>query len=160
MTSTPASRSARATTFAPRSWPSSPTFATITRILLMTVSVTGTSRLAAHGDARPGGTGSVDAGNAVLRGDGTALRARGGDGNGRARGRRGGAGAGHRGVRAEHDLDVPRRHRGTRGRGDAEERSDLAGARRRTGAVQHLGRGQRGGVPDMPGLVAVLDQGG
>src|ERR1700730_16107352 len=153
ITSTPASRSARATTFAPRSWPSSPTFATITRILFMTVSVTGRSR-------RAGGAGSVDAGNAVLRGDGTALRARGGDGNGRARGRRGGAGAGHRGVRAEHDLDVPRRHRGTRGRGDAEERSDLAGARRRTGAVQHLGRGQRGGVPDMPGLVAVLDQGG
>src|SRR6202000_3098478 len=35
MTSTPASRSARATTLAPRSWPSSPTFATITRILPM-----------------------------------------------------------------------------------------------------------------------------
>src|SRR5439155_1463323 len=32
MTSMPASRSARATTFAPRSWPSRPAFATTTRI--------------------------------------------------------------------------------------------------------------------------------
>src|SRR5215472_16557799 len=35
MTSTPASRSARATTFAPRSWPSRPGFAMTTRMLLM-----------------------------------------------------------------------------------------------------------------------------
>src|SRR5215469_10082321 len=35
MTSTPASRSALATTFAPRSWPSSPAFAITTRMLLM-----------------------------------------------------------------------------------------------------------------------------
>ena len=35
MTSTPASRSARATTFAPRSWPSRPGLAMITRMLLM-----------------------------------------------------------------------------------------------------------------------------
>src|SRR5262245_53382764 len=34
MTSIPASRSARAMTFAPRSWPSRPGFATITRIFL------------------------------------------------------------------------------------------------------------------------------
>src|SRR5919107_6396117 len=34
MTSMPASRSARAMTFAPRSWPSSPGFATRTRIFL------------------------------------------------------------------------------------------------------------------------------
>src|SRR5919107_5750636 len=34
MTSIPASRSARAITFAPRSWPSSPGFATRTRIFL------------------------------------------------------------------------------------------------------------------------------
>src|SRR5580658_3242771 len=37
MTSTPASRSARATTFAPRSWPSRPGFAMTTRMLLMNV---------------------------------------------------------------------------------------------------------------------------
>src|SRR6266704_3720150 len=36
MTSTPASRSARATTLAPRSWPSRPGFAITTRMLLMT----------------------------------------------------------------------------------------------------------------------------
>src|SRR5271169_6666773 len=35
MTSTPASRSARATTFAPRSWPSRPGLAMTTRMLLM-----------------------------------------------------------------------------------------------------------------------------
>src|SRR5260370_23063179 len=103
MTSTPASRSARATTFAPRSWPSSPTFATITRILPMTASL-------------------VDAGNAVLRGDGAALRARGGQrnrrgrGRGRGRGRPRGARAAHRGARAEHDLDGPARHGGARRR--------------------------------------------
>src|SRR6516225_4769956 len=41
MTSTPASRSARATTFAPRSWPSRPGLAMTTRMLLMNPS-TGT----------------------------------------------------------------------------------------------------------------------
>src|SRR5579864_7836003 len=37
MTSTPASRNARATTLAPRSWPSRPGFAITTRMLLMYV---------------------------------------------------------------------------------------------------------------------------
>src|SRR5205809_1532188 len=107
MTSTPASRSARATTFAPRSCPSRPAFATITRILLMTASVTGTPR----GSVRPAVSGrSVDAGDAVLGDDRAALRARGRQGRrGVRRGRRG---AGDPGVRAQVHLDVTGRHRG------------------------------------------------
>src|SRR5215471_8241186 len=104
MTSTPASRSARATTFAPRSWPSRPAFATITRILPMAASL-------------------VHAGNAVLRDHRAALRTR-----GRQGGR--GAGGGRRGTRdagapAQVHLDVPGRYRGARRRGDAEQRGDL-----------------------------------
>src|SRR5580692_593383 len=105
MTSTPASRSARATTFAPRSWPSSPAFATITRILPMMVSVAGTSREPARACPwiGPGGAQTgyrlVDAGDAVLGDDRAALRARGGRGR---RGVRGGRrGAGDAGVRAQ-----------------------------------------------------------
>src|SRR6516162_9532550 len=124
MTSTPASRSARATTFAPRSWPSSPAFATITRILPMAASL-------------------VHAGNAVLGDDRAALRARGGQGD---RGTGGGwHGAGDGGVRTQVYLDVPGGHRGARRRGDAEQRRDLGAARCRPGAVEHLGRGQRSG---------------
>src|ERR1017187_4891328 len=51
MTSTPASRRARATTFAPRSWPSKPGFAITTRMLLMTYLPT---RRARAGPARAG----------------------------------------------------------------------------------------------------------
>src|SRR3974377_1773688 len=51
MTSTPASRSARATTFAPRAWPSRPTFPTLTRILPMLLSVTGGIATAGEGAA-------------------------------------------------------------------------------------------------------------
>src|SRR4249920_357636 len=99
MTSTPASRSARATTLAPRSWPSRPAFATITRILPMTVSVAG----------RPADR-LVHAGDAVLGDDRAALSARGGQGR---RGVRGGRRrAGDAGGRAQVHLDVPGRHRG------------------------------------------------
>src|SRR5215469_10615550 len=110
MTSTPASRSARATTFAPRSWPSSPAFATITRILPMAASL-------------------VHAGNAVLRDHRAALRAGRGQGGGRGAGggRRGGTG--DFGVPAQVHLHVPGGHRGARRRGDAEKRPNLGAAR-------------------------------
>src|SRR6185503_1348379 len=111
MTSTPASRSARATTLAPRSWPSSPAFATITRILPMTVSVAGTSRGPADR--------LVHAGDAVLGDDRAALSARGGQGGRGVRGgrRRRRRRAGDAGGRAQVHLDVPGRHRGARRRG-------------------------------------------
>src|SRR5437762_12850994 len=110
MTSTPASRSARATTLAPRSWPSSPAFATITRILPMTVSVAGTSRGPADR--------LVHAGDAVLGDDRAALSARGRQGRRGARGGR--RRAGDAGGRAQVHLDVPGCHRGARRPGDAE----------------------------------------
>src|ERR1700733_6852791 len=104
MTSTPASRSARATTLAPRSWPSSPAFATITRILPMLLSVTGLS--VRRAPARAGRGCSVHAGDAVHRVDHAALRAGGRDGHRRAR-RGGRAGdLSQRGVGAEEHLDV------------------------------------------------------
>src|SRR5579862_7138743 len=112
MTSTPASRSARATTFAPRSWPSSPTLATITRILPTSASL-------------------VDAGNSVRRGDRAALRSGGGQGRGRTRRRGRGADVRHGGgVRAEQDLHVAGRDRRARRGGHVEQRRDLAGGRR------------------------------
>src|SRR6516164_6174837 len=139
MTSTPASRSARATTLAPRSWPSSPAFATITRILLMPASLAGRSgptarSLAALTAVWSARSRSVHAGNAVFRADGAALRARGGEGNRRTRGGR--RGAGHLGVRAQVDLHMTRCHVGTRRRRDAEQPGDLAGAGRRAGPVE------------------------
>src|SRR6185312_5854205 len=125
MTSTPASRSARATTLAPRSWPSSPAFATITRILPMTISVAGTSRGPADR--------LVHAGDAVLGDDCAALSARGGQGGRGVRGGRRRGRAGDAGGRTQVHLDVPGRHRGARRRGDAEQRRDLGAARRRAG---------------------------
>src|SRR5579864_7669705 len=179
MTSTPASRSARATTFAPRSWPSSPTFATITRILPMPLSVAAGAPCRAEPGARggPGGSSlprgvwgdgspqkerparSVHAGDAVLRGDRAALRTGGRGGRHRGGGRWGGRG--EDGVRAEQDLDVTGRDRRARRRGHAEHRRDRAGAGRRARSVRDLGRGQRAArVCDLSGLVAVLDQRG
>src|SRR4051794_12213537 len=69
MTSIPASRSARAMIFAPRSCPSSPGLATTTRILPRDAASTagrGATRHAAAGDSRrppPGGTGSAPFGD-------------------------------------------------------------------------------------------------
>src|SRR5580658_2379247 len=109
-------------------------------------------------------TRSVHAGDAVLRGDGTALRAAARDRGRRTRGRGRRRGAGQRGVGTEHDLDVARRHRGVRGRGHAVLRGDLGGVGRvdrgRTCAVEDLGRGERAGVPYLPGLEPLLDQRG
>src|SRR5215469_7126065 len=57
MTSIPASRRALATTFAPRSWPSSPAFAMTTRMLPIAPS----RPAASHLGRRPSSTGSVTA---------------------------------------------------------------------------------------------------
>src|SRR5690242_19767891 len=111
MTSTPASRSARATTFAPRSCPSRPALATMTRIL-PSVSVT-PLRVTTRPDLVHAGNAVGGVGRDDDRTTGAAGAVRGGR---RRRGGRGRAGRGPcLGNLPRDDLGADRR--GARGRG-------------------------------------------
>src|SRR6185437_8539596 len=119
MTSTPASRSARATTFAPRSWPSRPALATMTRIL-PSVSVTPV-RVTTRPDLVHAGNAVGSVGRDGDRAAGAAASVRGG------RRRRGGGSRAGRGLPAD---DPGADDGGARGRGRGRGRGRRCGARR------------------------------